>query len=43
MSTLFPIRRRGLALAAIVAAALTGCSLQKQSAPPLTGPSELGL
>src|SRR2546425_10480797 len=42
VSSIRPGVRRAILLSAI-AAGLSGCGLEKQSAPALTGPSELGL
>jgi PKD repeat protein len=42
-SPLAAIIRHRLALALLAAVALTGCTVGKQSAPSLTGPSEFGL
>jgi PKD repeat protein len=43
MRTLLLTRLRALALAALATTALTGCGLDKQTAPSLAGPSEFGM
>jgi hypothetical protein len=43
ITTLRALRMRRLALAVAMGASLTGCTLEGQNAPGLTGPSEFGL